>query len=551
MKILVTQTSETVEFTNQIKAQFEQVTAIDLNNASEQLMDTILDKDVLIIPINKQQLKLIPKNNWEILKRQHEDKKLKVLPVQIEETSWLYMPYAAVFPVFPNDKTILTDGNLAVVFDEIKSYLTTIDSSISKEFETKEEGTASTKTSSIFKESNLSQSTSILAKAKEAEAKENFKYAITCYEEMLHFTTNAVSITKYKEKISALNTKIELNDWITKGRNAYKKGDFEIALKAFEKAASIEDSEKLQKTIKKIASQLRQKKIEENIRKSKRTKWYAVLGALIFAIGILFLVRYINRPKPIIVDTDVVEVGYPMVMVEGKTFEMGSNSYDNQTPRHEVILDDFYIGKYEVTVELYDAYCQDQDLPFVNLSTGNPRGKTAMTHISWFDACRFANWLSKQNGYSAAYIIVPDGVLIDAKSNGYRLPTEAQWEFAAIGGRVAKRYTYSGGNYMNDVSWNAYNSQKEVQKVGQKKPNELGIYDMSGNVWEWCWDWHEEGYYHHESKNPSGSDFGYYRIMRGGSWFSEDFYLRPRTRMMDVPTTRDVDLGFRLVRPVL
>jgi formylglycine-generating enzyme required for sulfatase activity len=229
---------------------------------------------------------------------------------------------------------------------------------------------------------------------------------------------------------------------------------------------------------------------------------------------------------------------------------MGANAFEDQKPSHKVTVDSFYIGKYEVTVELFDAFCEDQGLEFVKLASSNPRGKTAMTHVSWFEACQFANWLSRKDGYSAAYVIMGETVIIDSKSDGYRLPTEAQWEFAAIGGRKVKKYLYAGGNYTNDVAWNADNSKGKVHAIGQLKPNDLGIHDMSGNVWEWCWDWHKEGYYHHESINPTGANFGYYRVMRGGSWYSEDFYLRPRTRMMDVPTTKDVDLGFRLVRPI-
>lgn len=551
MKIIVTQTPETVDFTNRIKAQFEQVETIDLGSAFDNLISQTELADALIIPINTEQLKLIQKKNWEILKGRHQAKKLKVLPVLLEDTAWLYTPYASVFPVFPSDKSNLSDSNFDIVINELQKYLTAVELSIEVVEKVEDKVTATKLKTPIFSHNTASRLNELLAKAKEMEKKGNFKSAIECYENASELTTNEALIAQYKDKIQDLEKKKKLNGWIARGRHAYKKGDLAGALIAFKKAVAIEDSEKLQKTIKKIESRQRRKKIDDKIKKDRRTKWLAVLGTLVFAVGIIFLIRYLNRPKPITVDMNVIEEGYPMVLVKGRTFKMGSNAYEDQEPIHEVTLDDFYIGKYEVTVELYDAYCQDQGLEFVNLSTGNLRGKTAMTHVSWFQACRFANWLSKKEGYSATYIISQSRVIIDPKANGYRLPTEAQWEFAAIGGRAVKKYLYAGGNYMNDVSWNAGNSQGEVHLVGQKKPNELGLYDMSGNVWEWCWDWHQSGYKGHGTVNPTGPIFGSDKVMRGGSWFSEDYYLRPRTRMMDVPTTRDVDLGFRLVRPAV
>ncbi|MFK7950405.1 MAG: SUMF1/EgtB/PvdO family nonheme iron enzyme [Saprospiraceae bacterium] len=549
MKIIITQTKKTVDFTNRIKAQFEQVESIDLDSQLNRLMPQVNEADALIIPIDKEHLKLIKKSDWEVLKIKHQKKTLQVLPVIMEDTSWSYMPYAAVFPIFPNDKSNLTESNVESVLNDINSYLASVKSPIETDNKVEQLSTPTKQSSILSTKIGHSQTNALLAKANDAETKGNLKNAIEYYKDMLHITTDEAIITQYKNKIEQLENKIKLNSWINQGRNAYKKGDFDTAVKAFKEATAIENSEKLQKTIKKIESRLRRKKIDDNIRDTKRTKWFAVLGAIVFAVGILFLIRYLNRPKPILVDMKVIEDGYPMVLVKGKTFKMGTNAYDDQKPLHEVTLDDYYIGKYEITVELYDAYCQDQGLEFVNLSTGNLRGKTAMTHVSWFNACQFANWLSKKEGYSATYIISSNRVIIDSKANGYRLPTEAQWEFAAIGGREVKKYRYAGGNYMNDVSWNGENSQGEVHLVGQQKPNELGLYDMSGNVWEWCWDWHKTGYEGHGSLNPTGPDFGSNKVMRGGSWFSEDYYLRPRTRTMDLPTTRDVDLGFRLVRP--
>lgn len=549
MKVTIIESAGMTDYTTQIKARLEAVEHLSVEIERFGVSSNTDKVDAFIIPITSDSLRQIPKQGWEFLKAKHQAKDLLVLPVLMEKTSWLYMPISQVFPVFPSDKTLITPSNIEAAITEIFNYLTTTTRQEEPSLEAAATQSTENKALSESQEHN-SRLQQFLAKAKTAEAEGNFQAAIDYYNKIIAESKDASLVLTYRAEVTTLEQKVLFDNLIEKGRKAYQRGNLEEALKAFKTAESIEKSERLRKTINKIESIVRKIKVDDNIKRERRVKWLAVVGTVVFAVGILFLIQYMNRPKPIVVEENVLEEGYPMILVKGGTFEMGANAFEDQKPSHKVTVDSFYIGKYEVTVELFDAFCEDQGLEFVKLASSNPRGKTAMTHVSWFEACQFANWLSRKDGYSAAYVMMGETVIIDSKSDGYRLPTEAQWEFAAIGGRKVKKYLYAGGNYTNDVAWNADNSKGKVHAIGQLKPNDLGIHDMSGNVWEWCWDWHKEGYYHHESINPTGANFGYYRVMRGGSWYSEDFYLRPRTRMMDVPTTKDVDLGFRLVRPI-
>ena len=191
------------------------------------------------------------------------------------------------------------------------------------------------------------------------------------------------------------------------------------------------------------------------------------------------------------VTSDFVE----MVEVTGGTFQMGSTSGgSDETPVHTVTLSDFKIGKYEVTQK------QWHDVMGTNPSyfTGND---LPVEHVSWNDVQTFITKLNEQTG------------------NTYRLPTEAEWEYAARGGISASSTSCAGSNTIGDVAWYYDNSGSETHTVGTKQANELGIYDMSGNVWEWCNDWYGSDYYSSSPQNnPQGSSTGSYRVKRGGSW---------------------------------
>lgn len=239
-----------------------------------------------------------------------------------------------------------------------------------------------------------------------------------------------------------------------------------------------------------------------------------------------------------------------MVFVKGGTFQMGSNENDREKPIHSVALADFYMGKHQVTVAEYLHFCKEANANWpewlekgsqYNINTGTDDhykkiGAALQTPnhpivgVSWDDAVAYCTWLSKQTG------------------KNYRLPTEAQWEYAA-GGGSANRTKWAGTNDKNELTkyaWFSKNSRSKTHPVGQKKANELGLYDMSGNVWEWCSDWYGT-YPTGAQTDPKGADSGSYRVSRGGSWNNLADYCRVAFRGSSSPAARSNNLGFRLV----
>jgi len=247
-----------------------------------------------------------------------------------------------------------------------------------------------------------------------------------------------------------------------------------------------------------------------------------------------------------------------MIHVEGGTFMMGNNSGNpDEQPAHQVTLDDFYIGKYEITnndfkqfveatgyitdAEQPDSVRLKKNLPPRNINNGNWKTGTSgmmiplsdsmkpVANISWFDAMAYCDWLSKATGKK------------------FRLPTEAEWEFAARGGVKSKGYTYSGGNNLGEVAWYVDNSGAISHTIGQKMANELDCYDMSGNSREWCSDWYGDTYYKTSPElNPTGPEMGKNRVLRGGSWGSLADRMRVTYRNYDLPYNSASDFGFRL-----
>ncbi len=245
------------------------------------------------------------------------------------------------------------------------------------------------------------------------------------------------------------------------------------------------------------------------------------------------------------------------VLVQGGTFTMGNTwggGDGDEKPTHKVTLTyDFYMGKYEVTFNEYDAFCEATGRSKPK-DEGWGREQRPVINVSWWDAIAYCNWLSEKEKLPKAYddkgnLLDKDGrVTTDpSKVVGYRLPTEAEWEYAARGGNKSKGYKYAGSDDVDRVAWYDSNSGSKTQEVGKKAPNELGIYDMSGNVWEWCSDWFGN-YSSSAQTNPYNSTAGSYRVIRGGSWLNYATYVRVAYRYSFSPTLTYYDLGFRICR---
>jgi len=168
--------------------------------------------------------------------------------------------------------------------------------------------------------------------------------------------------------------------------------------------------------------------------------------------------------------------------------------------------------------------------------------------VSWFDVVGFCNGLSVKEGFEPCYTISGTSVTCDFSKNGYRLPTEAEWEYAAKGGRSSRGYKYAGANDVGEVGWYSANSGRTAHPVGGKQANELGLYDMSGNEYEWCWDWYG-GYSAGPETDPRGpSSTTLLRVLRGGYLLSDAAGLRVSVRVSVAPSGRDDYGGFRLAR---
>lgn len=219
-------------------------------------------------------------------------------------------------------------------------------------------------------------------------------------------------------------------------------------------------------------------------------------------------------------------VSFEMVRVEGGTFRMGATSeqkdeaWDREKPVHSVTLSGYYIGKTEVTQVLWEAV--------MGINPSRFKGDyLPVENVSWDDCQEFIRKLNSMTGQN------------------FRLPTEAEWEFACRGGNNSRGYKYSGSNNLGSVAWYDGNSGNKTHPVGTKAPNELGIYDMSGNVWEWCADWYGD-YSSGAQTNPTGPYGGSNRVYRGGSWNYDVGRCRSSNRDFYYPWIRDIILGLRL-----
>ncbi|MBL7793564.1 MAG: SUMF1/EgtB/PvdO family nonheme iron enzyme [Saprospiraceae bacterium] len=268
------------------------------------------------------------------------------------------------------------------------------------------------------------------------------------------------------------------------------------------------------------------------------------------------------------------------VKIEGGTFQMGDIMGDKELENetlHQVTVTTFYLSPYEVTFEEYDHYCEATRKKKPSDSNWG-RGKRPVVNVSWYDAVEYCNWRSSQRGLKPVYIIKKrqkdsnninrdDGlkwtVKVDWSANGYRLPTEAEWEYAARalngkgGGKVRfgngkdvadpKEINFNGGGNAKKPYSTVGNDRGRTTTVGNFRANSLGLYDMSGNVWEWCWDWYEE-YPGIEQTNPKGADSGAWRVFRGGSWIHSPRDVKAAYRGFVDPSGRYIYGGFRLAR---
>ena len=239
-----------------------------------------------------------------------------------------------------------------------------------------------------------------------------------------------------------------------------------------------------------------------------------------------------------------------MIFVKGGTFtmgctaEQGSDCEDDEKPAHLVTLSDFYIGKYEVTQKQWSEITGtdirrqrdnvNEGLPLRSFGDNYP-----MYYVSWYEAQDFIEKLNERTG------------------KNFRLPTEAEWEYAARGGDQSRGYKYSGGNTLEEVAWYFENSGESGGKsnpvthpVGTKKENELGIHDMSGNVWEWVNDLYGD-YGADPQTNPQGPDTGWLYVLRGGSWYYHARLERVSLRGSSAPSNQGGHIGFRLAAPVV
>jgi formylglycine-generating enzyme required for sulfatase activity len=244
------------------------------------------------------------------------------------------------------------------------------------------------------------------------------------------------------------------------------------------------------------------------------------------------------------------------VLIKGGTYIMGSPSSEAERGTDEtqrrVTVADFYLAKSEVTQREY------RELAGNNPS--NFKGDTLpVENVTWFDAVRYCNAISAKEGLTPAYTISGTDVKWDRSANGYRLPTEAEWEYACRAGTTTPFHTGKGisdseANFMNSYGYNSDASgrvtggyRQETIAVNSFKPNQWGLFDMHGNVWEWCWDWYGE-YGTSAAENPTGAVSGSYRVNRGGGWNDFPKHIRSAYRAATPPDNGSFNIGFRLAR---
>ena len=293
-------------------------------------------------------------------------------------------------------------------------------------------------------------------------------------------------VSNKKKEITALNAEVNKQD-----------------AKIKKKETALQESQRLYQK-----AEAKLKQLQQDL--SKREKQITQLEKTMKELKGKNQTKVRKKENKVLADS-VENIPIEMVFVKGGTFTMG----------REVTLDDYYIGKYPVTQELWQAIMGN------NPSCYSDDPKCPVEDISWHDAEAFIKKFNQKT------------------RKNYRLPTEAEWEFAARGGNLSKGFKFAGSDNLAEVAWYRDNSNKQTHPVGQKKPNELGIYDMSGNVWEWCKDWFGD-FEKSLQKNPDGPKSGSYRVLRGGCWDDDAEVCQISIRDMSTPDLYGSDDGFRL-----
>lgn len=236
-----------------------------------------------------------------------------------------------------------------------------------------------------------------------------------------------------------------------------------------------------------------------------------------------------------------------MTLVQGGSFKMGDSFegiFEDELPVHEVTLSDFFVSTYEITQNEWETLMGENPSQFKG-------GENPVESISWFDAVEFCNKLSEKHKLTPCYTMGRNKLVKwNKEANGYRLLTEAEWEYIAKGGNQNKGYVYAGSNSPDEVAWYKGNSLSKTHPVGMKMPNEIGLFDVSGNIWEWCWDWYTNSSYSDDANkvNPSGVPYATERCRRGGGWAVIAKSCRNSNRLGSPPHMSFNDVGVRIAR---
>ena len=302
-------------------------------------------------------------------------------------------------------------------------------------------------------------------------------------------------------------------------------------------------------------------------KKSRDSKFHLLLYTLIFCPLFLLSQPTAFPPEMVFVEGDTFSMGCTfeqekVMIAEGFPEGCQTEWAKDELPVHNVALKQFYISKYEITQSQWAAVMPKDTLVWsVGMGASYPAYQ-----LSWYDAITFCNRLSAQDGFMPCYYLDPKfeevfdslvgkhstyiDVYWNTHANGYRLPTEAEWEFAARGGCHSKKHPFAGHEILDEVAVFANNNlTKGGNRVGTRWPNELGLYDMSGNEWEWVWDYYGDNYYSESPAcQPIGPQWNENKVCRGGNWRGSTAYARVANRIGMYPGIRTFNIGFRICR---